>query len=78
MTTNLEDNKLSSTMRNKLSIGELYELKYQTISEETKLTEKMNATIKNGGLSKSSKLAIQNVKEAIAVSKKPFFTETIG
>jgi hypothetical protein len=78
MTTNHEDNKLSSTMRNKLTIGELYELKYQTINEETKLTEKMNATIKNGGLSKSSKLAIQNVKEAIAVSKKPFFTETIG
>lgn len=78
MTANLDDTKFSSTIKNKLSLEELYELKYQTISDETKLTEKMNATIKNGGLSKSSKLAIQNVKEAIAVSKKPFYTETIG
>ena len=78
MTANLGDTKFSSTIKNKLSLEELYELKYQTISDETKLTEKMNATIKNGGLSKSSKLAIQNVKEAIAVSKKPFYTETIG
>lgn len=68
----------STTKPSKLSINELYDLKFQTITEEKKLSEQMYSTIKNGGLSKSSKLAIQNVKDALAISKDSLYTETIG
>lgn len=68
----------SSTTNTPSVIDQLYDRKFQTIKEEIKLTEKLNSTIKNGGLSKSSKLAIQNLKDAIASSNTPFYKESIG
>jgi hypothetical protein len=66
---------LSLSQTGKLSLNELYDRKFHTISEEIVLNEKMNNMIKTGGLSKSSTLAMENVKEAIALTKKPFYTE---